>query len=149
MNRIQRFLRSVYEQIFKINDSPQRVAAGFGLGVFLGIFPGTGPIASLFLAWVFKLNRASALLGCILTNSWISLVTFILSIKLGSVILKVNWREVYDESFSYIKDFKLFSLFKLSILEVVFPVILGYVILGLLFGLVAYIIALLIVRRKR
>jgi uncharacterized protein (DUF2062 family) len=125
------------------------VAAGFGLGVFLGIFPGTGPIASLFLAWVFKLNRASALLGCILTNSWISLVTFILSIKLGSVILKVNWREVYDESFSYIKDFKLFSLFKLSILEVVFPVILGYVILGLLFGLVAYIIALLIVRRKR
>ena len=83
-----------YERLFKINDSPQKIALGLGLGVFAGILPGTGPLAALFLAFIFRANRASALLGSLATNTWISFVTFVLAIKIGSAILEVSWLDV-------------------------------------------------------
>ncbi|PIR13657.1 MAG: hypothetical protein COV50_05635, partial [Flavobacteriales bacterium CG11_big_fil_rev_8_21_14_0_20_35_7] len=63
-----------------MNDTPQRIALGLGLGSALGMLPGTGPLAALFLAVVFKVNRASAFLGSLATNIWLSLVTFLLAL---------------------------------------------------------------------
>jgi uncharacterized protein (DUF2062 family) len=96
-HKISHFFRLLYIKLFKINDSPQRIALGLGLGVFLGIIPGTGPLAALFLALLFRVNRASALLGSLLTNTWLSIVTFLLAIKVGSFIMRLNWQSVYAD----------------------------------------------------
>jgi len=135
-------------KLFKINDSPRKIALGVGLGVFSGLLPGAGPIAALFLAFIFKANRAAALLGSMLTNTWISIVTFVLAIKVGSAILNLNWFEVNEKAQSITREFNLVKLFKLSFFDVVLPVLAGYIFIGLVLGLASYLITLLIIRRK-
>lgn len=134
--------------LLKINDSAQKIALGVGLGVFSGLLPGTGPAAALFLAFVFRANQAAALLSSIFTNTWLSLVTFILAIKVGSVILKLRWQEVHQQARGLIRDFHWANFFKLSFLQALSPVIIGYAIIGLFLGVISYLIVLLIIRRN-
>ena len=148
-NKLQRFFKFVYLKLFRINDSPQKIALGFGLGVFLGILPGTGPIASLFLAILLRLNRASALLGCILTNTWISIVSFVLSIKVGSWIMGLNWIDVQNDWMQFLKDFHWSNFFQLSVIKISLPVILGFIIVSLCWGILGYIISLGVAIRIR
>lgn len=131
INNILKFFKSTYTKLFKIDASPQKIALGFGLGVFLGILPGTGPIAAVFLAFLLRLNKASALLGSTLTNTWLSIATFFLSIKVGSAIMHLNWRDTYHNTTKII-----------SILT------LGYLIIGLCSGLLAYLIVIIALRVK-
>ena len=144
----KKIINFIFAKLFNINDSAQKSAFGVGLGVFSGLLPGTGPAAALFLAFIFRANRASALLGSLLTNTWLSLVTFILAIKLGSVILKLHWQEVSGKTQGLIHDFGWGKLFKLSFLDVLLPVIIGYMIIGFFLGLTSYFITLLLIRRN-
>lgn len=123
-NKFFRFLRFIYLKLFRINDSPHKIALGFGLGVFAGIFPGTGPLASLFLAFIFRANRAAALIGSLLTNTWLSFVTFVLAVQAGSMLLKINWQDVQAK-------------------KTILPIALGYAIIAFCCGLVAYLAALI------
>ncbi len=138
----------IFTKLFRINDSAQKIALGVGLGVFAGLVPGTGPAAALFLALIFRANRAAALLGGLLTNTWLSIVTFILAIKVGSVILKMNWQTVQQRTEGLFKDFSWAKLLKFSVLETLLPVVVGYLILGLIFGVLGYLLTLLIIRRS-
>jgi uncharacterized protein (DUF2062 family) len=121
------FFRLLYIKLFKINDSPQRIALGLGLGVFAGIIPGTGPVAALFLAFIFRVNPASALLGSLLTNTWLSFVTFILAIKVGSAIMHLDWQVVRQG-------------------WILLPVILGYFIVSFSLGILVYLVTLIILK---
>lgn len=143
----RKIINFIFAKLFKINDSAQKIALGVGLGVFSGLIPGTGPAAALFLAFVFRANRAAALLGSILTNTWLSLVTFVLAVKVGSIVLSRHWQQVYQKAQSLIRDFHWGSFLKLSFLDVVLPVVIGYLIIGLFLGLVSYLIVLLVIRR--
>ncbi len=144
----KKIINFIFAKLFYINDSAQNIALGVGLGVFSGLMPGSGPAAALFLAFIFRANRAAALLGSILTNTWLSLVTFILAIKIGSVILKLHWQEVYQKAQGLIHDFHWVKFFKLSFLEVLLPIIAGYIIIGLFLGVISYFLTLLIIRRN-
>ncbi len=149
MKKIRRFFNLLFIKLFKINDSPQKIALGLGVGVFTGIFPGTGPVAALFLALLLRVNRASALIGSMLTNTWLSIVTFLLSIKIGSVILGIKWQEVYQDYNCFLKESNWLHLFRLSILKAVLPVIIGYLIIGFCLGILAYLITLIILTRVK
>lgn len=140
---------SIFLKIFSLNDTPQRIAQGLGLGVFLGIIPGTGPLAALFLALVLRVNRAAALLGSLATNTWLSIVTFFLSIKVGASIMRLDWQDVYHQWLQFLKDFRWVNLFKLSLLKIILPVILGYIIVAFCLGVIVYSIALIIITRIR
>ena len=143
--KIKTFL---YEKLFKINDTPQRVAIGFGLGVFAGILPGTGPLAALFLAFVFRVNRASALIGSLLTNTWLSLVTFLLAIKTGSAIFRVSWQSLQKDWALAVSHWHWQDLFSLPLFKIILPVLTGYCIISLALGLISYM-ALLIILKQR
>jgi len=145
-NRLLRCLWLVYLKIFRINDSPQKIAQGTALGVFAGIIPGMGPIAALFLAFIFHTNRASALLGSIITNTWISLVTFILSIKLGSAIIGLDWVVVYQGWLNLIRNFNFSDLLTAPILQVILALLIGYLIIAAGLGLATYLLTLTITR---
>lgn len=149
MSKIKRFFNTLYAKLFKINDTPQKVSLGFGLGVFLGIFPGTGPIAALVISVILKVNRAACLLGCLITNTWISFVTFILAIQIGSLIFGVKWQSINSDWNAFIKEFHWQILFKLSVLKVFVPIVLGYIAIGLFFGFSAYLITLAVIKRTK
>jgi uncharacterized protein (DUF2062 family) len=146
-NNILRFFKFIYLKLFRINDTPQRIALGLGLGVFLGIIPGTGPVAAVCLAWLLGLNRAAALLGSLLTNTWLSVVTFFLSIKIGSGIMKADWLDVYRGWIGFLKNFRGKDLLELTTLKIIWPVITGYFVVAFSLGLIVYLIALLVVTR--
>jgi uncharacterized protein (DUF2062 family) len=143
-----KFFSFIFSKLFKINDSAQKIALGVGLGVFAGLFPGTGPAAALFLAFIFRANRAAALFGSLLTNTWLSIVTFVLAIKVGSVILKMNWQTVQQQAHGLLKNFGWVKLFKLSFFEVFLPVAIGYLVIGLILGALSYFLTWLIIRRN-
>jgi uncharacterized protein (DUF2062 family) len=137
--------KSVIGKLVGIHDTPQKIAQGFGLGVLLGIFPFVGPIASLVLATLFRINRASALLGSLLTNTWLSVATFLLAVKVGSAVFGIDWKNVCQNWNSLKANADWLDLFKLSALKIAFPVMLGYLIISLLAGILAYLITLGIV----
>ena len=139
----------LYQNLFKINDTPQKIALGLGLGVFAGIFPGTGPLASLFLAFIFRANRASALIGSLLTNTWLSVLTLLLAIKLGALMFGIQWQEIQNNGTSLIKHFSWTNLFKLSSLKIILPVTVGFILISFCFGLLVYLISLLIIIKVR
>jgi len=143
-----RIIHFIFAKLFKINDTPEKIALGVGLGVFAGLIPGSGPAAALFLAFIFRANRGAALFGGLLTNTWLSVVTFILAIKVGSVILKMNWQSVQAEVQELMKSSGWLGILKLSFLEVLWPVILGYLVMGLILGGLSYCFTLLIIRRN-
>lgn len=143
MKRIKKFFNLLYIKLVKINDSPQKIALGLGLGVFSGILPGTGPLAALFLAFFLRANRASALIGSLLTNTWLSFVTFLLAIKLGSGLFGISWQQLYQDWSCFLKGFNWHVLFQLSILKIILPVIIGYLLIAFCLGLLVYLTALL------
>lgn len=149
MNKLTAFFKLLYEKLFKINDTPQKVALGMGIGVFSGILPGTGPIAALFLSVLFRVNKASALIGCLATNAWISFVTFVLAIKIGSLFTGVNWQDLKDAWLDIIRNFYWQELFKTSILKILIPVAIGYAVIGMISGVISYLITLLILVRMK
>jgi len=146
--RIARFFKAVYLKLFRINDTPQKIAIGFGLGVFSGVMPGTGPIAALFLALIFRVNRASALLGSILVNTWLSIPLFFLSVKTGSLITGLNYRDICNGWAAFLKEFHWIKLLQLSMYEVILPIISGYLIVSICIGVLAYAVTLAIVSHK-
>ena len=148
-NRIIGFFKLIYVKLVKINDTPQKIAAGFGLGVFLGILPGTGPIAALLAASFLHINRAAAVSGSLLTNTWLSFLIFPLSVKLGAVIIGLDYRAVYREWFLFLKDFHWLALFNLAVLKVILPVILGYFLISLCLGFMLYLTILLILKQRK
>ena len=145
-NNILRFFRLIYLKIFGINDSPRKIAQGMALGVFAGIIPGMGPIAALFLAFIFHTNRASALLGSIVSNTLISLATFFLSIKLGSVIIGLDWSAAYREWLNLIRNFSLAQLLSTSILKIILALLIGYAVIAIVLGLLTYLLTLVLTR---
>jgi uncharacterized protein (DUF2062 family) len=128
--RIVKFFKYIYDKLFLINDTPQKIALGFGLGVFLGIIPGTGPLAALFCAMLLRVNRASSLLGSVLTNTWINIVTFLLAIKIGSAIMDIDWHAAQKKS-------------------LILPVVIGYLVIASCAAIVAYLITLLIFKLRK
>lgn len=149
---VMRFARLLYLKLVRINDSPQRIALGFGLGVFLGIFPGLGPVASLAAAMLLRVNRVSALLGCLITNTWISVVVFLLAVKSGAALFGLDAQAVVSEYKEYIRHFHVKDLMQASALTVFLPVVVGYCIVGLAVALVVYgavLLILLYVKHRR
>lgn len=55
-------LAGLVRRLAGLSDPPEKIAGGAAIGMFLGILPGTGPIAALAVATVLKQNPASALL---------------------------------------------------------------------------------------
>ena len=67
-----RRLRHLAQLVLQVEDSPQRVALAFSLGVFIAFFPllGTHTAVALILAFAFRLNRVAVLAGAWTNNPW-------------------------------------------------------------------------------
>jgi len=147
--RLKQAITVLYIKLVRTNDSPQKVALGFGLGVFSGILPGTGPIAAVFLASLAKANRATALLGSLITNTWLSFVTFLVSIKIGSIIMGANWQDIKEKWSFFLKHFSFTGLFKVSVLKIILPVMLGYLVVAICCGILSYTALILILNLRK
>jgi uncharacterized protein (DUF2062 family) len=152
IDRLKRWARFLYLKLFRINDTPLKIALGFGLGAFVGVMPGVGPVIALFFAFLFRVNRLSALLGSVLFNTWLSFIALLLAIKVGALVMGRNYEEIRSAWAGIFKDFKWEKLWDLSVNEVLLPIGVGYLIISLLFAVavtaVVYVISVRIKTKR-
>lgn len=72
MGPASRRLRILLRRVLHTADTPQRTAAAFALGVFIGMSPffGLHTVLALLLAFLLRLNRLAVLLGTLVLNPW-------------------------------------------------------------------------------
>ena len=78
------------EQLLHTHDTPQRTAAAYALGVFLGFSPvlGLHTVLGLILAFALSLNRVAVLLGVYSNLPWILVPYYTLATWLGATLLR-------------------------------------------------------------
>jgi len=147
--KIRKWFQFAYHQLVEINDTPHRKALGLGLGVFLGIFPGVGPIASLIGAYILRVNRAAALLGSLLTNTWFTIVTFALALKIGAWLshgdkekMQLAWQDLW-------KDFHWGKLNDEYIVRIFLAILAGFALISFSIGLIVYIVTFYFLNRHQ
>lgn len=147
------FFKTAYNSIVLINDTPHRIAGGVALGVFLGILPGAGPIASLVMAYLLRVNRAAALAGSLLTNSWFSVVTFVFAVKIGALLTGSGWQQIFNDCKNLFDHFHWDRISDGSTWSILKPLLLGYAAIGIIAGAVTYTCAIVVLteyhRRKK
>jgi uncharacterized protein (DUF2062 family) len=83
-------VRAWLEQLLHTHDTPQRTAAAYSLGVFLGFSPllGFHTVLALILAFALNLNRVAVLLGVYSNLPWVLLPYYTLATWLGATLLR-------------------------------------------------------------
>jgi uncharacterized protein (DUF2062 family) len=145
--RVSGFLR----RLFALNDTPERIALAFALGVFLAFSPLIGLHAFLgfLLAFSFGLNRFALLLGVFINNPWTLVPIYAAGTYLGSLLIgfppkptlpNFEWQALWNG------DFWLQLVSQWHILK---PLLLGSSILSIVTSTMAYLAALYVIRHRR
>jgi len=68
---IDRLRKQLY-QVLHLDESPQRTALAFAVGVFIAFSPtyGLHTLMVLFCTWVFRLNFLALMAGAFINNPW-------------------------------------------------------------------------------
>jgi uncharacterized protein (DUF2062 family) len=66
------YFRDKFRSIFRVKETPRRIALAFALGVFMGVSPllGLHYVGAFALAWLFRLNKLVAIVGVSVNNPW-------------------------------------------------------------------------------
>lgn len=138
-------IRSKIQEVLHLQESPQRTALAFSVGVFIAFSPTYGfhTLSALFCAWAFRLNFAALLLGNFINNPWTTVPILGGTMWTGFLILGIP----DTPSFSWA------DLSADSIYETVFPYLLPFAIgaftLSFLGALISYPLVLFLVSRYR
>ena len=92
---VSRWLRYRYVKLLRIDDTPGKIAMGMAVGVFLGILPtfGVGTVLALALAFIFRFNKAAAVLGTLIMNPLTTPLFWGTSAILGTVLIGGDWQQ--------------------------------------------------------
>lgn len=147
---MKRRIRDYIKRFFLIDDTPHKVAGGAALGIFMGITPGEGVLSTLFLAYIFGLNRLAALAGVLAFNMWTTVLALPFAAAIGGLIFHVSpqtlsndFRETFMMGISY--------LFSWNVLrDTAIPLLAGYVVLGGAIAAAVYFgLLYLLIRKKK
>jgi uncharacterized protein (DUF2062 family) len=141
--------KKLRDNLLGINDSPHRIALGAGLGLFLGVFPGTGAIAAIVGAFILRANKAAALAGALLVNTWINVVTFPLALAVGAFLLRVDPKTIAADWSRLTEHFTWHALAGLLFRDTILVLLVGYVLMGLLLGIAGYVLTYTLIRKVR
>lgn len=88
--------------LLHIEDTPERTAAAFALGVFFGFSPflGLHTLLAVLLAFALNLNRVAVLLGVYSNLPWIIGAYYASTTMLGAAILRTHLPPEFAERFA-------------------------------------------------
>jgi len=149
-------LRRWAEALLHIDDTPERTAAAYALGVFFGFSPllGLHTVLAVGLAFVLRFNRVATLLGVYSNLPWIIAPYYTVATMAGAVItrapLPAGFRErLVEVSHLSFTDAALWRHIG-SILEpLLWPYAIGSTLGAILLAAIAYPVALAFVRTRR
>ena len=137
--------RSLLKQVLHLQESPQRTALAFAIGVFIGFSPvyGLHTVMVLLCAWVLGLNLLALMVGAYLNNPWTMVPILGATYWVGALLLgrsdgpAFDWQ---DLSFSAIYE---------QVMPYAAPFFLGGFVLSLLGAVLAYPLAYYFVSKHR
>jgi uncharacterized protein (DUF2062 family) len=144
-------IKQFIKKFFLIDDTPQKVAGGAALGMFMGIFPGEGVLSTLFFSTIFRLNRLAAVASILFFNMWTTLLFFPPSVAVGSFLFRKNYSDLTNQfnqihQTNTIKETLLISLSIFS--KSAIPVLTGYLITAGSASIGFYFLLLFILKRR-
>ena len=126
--------KSFWNKVKKLQGEPRYIAMGVAIGVFIGITP-TIPfhtVIAVAMAFVFKGSKPAAAIGVWIANPITIPIFYIGSFKVGTLLLD---RPIpFDVKFESINE-----LLSLG-LDVTFAMVVGGAVLGIVPGIIAYIV---------
>jgi uncharacterized protein (DUF2062 family) len=133
-------LRRLVQAFLHLDDTPQRIAAAFGVGVYVAFHPlfGLHTLIALGIAFAFRLSRAAVLVGIYVNNPWTMAPMYLAGTTLGCWILGVPMDGLSDIEWDW-NDRAFYRILLLSLKPYLWPYVLGNTILGILCGSVAYL----------
>jgi uncharacterized protein (DUF2062 family) len=147
-------MRPVFRWLIRLRGSPQAIAGGFSLGLFIAFTPTIGVqiFLAFFMATALNLNRPAAVLAVWITNPVTIPAIFSLNYWLGSLIWKgpsvpFVSRRLFELA-SQLTTLDLWAITdQLSAVaelgvDVIVPLILGSIIAGTLSAIISYVILL-------
>lgn len=142
---INKFFRS----FFLINDTPHKVAAGAALGVFLGILPGEGLLATIILSSLFRFNRLAATAGVLAVNMWSTVLILPLAAMTGGTIFGVSPNSL-TQSFhqSYQLGWQSFVT-RIFLLDIALPLLVGFFLVTGAIALISYLAIRIILKHYK
>jgi hypothetical protein len=137
--------RSLLKQVLHLQESPQRTALAFAIGVFIGFSPvyGLHTVMVVFCAWALGLNFLALMAGAFLNNPWTLVPILGATYWVGAFLLgrpdspSFDWQDVS------------FSAIYTQVMPYAVPFFLGGFVLSLLGAALAYPLAYYIVAKYR
>jgi uncharacterized protein (DUF2062 family) len=138
------------KQFFLIDDTPHKVAGGAALGVFLGMTPGEGVLATLFFAYIFRFNRLAALAGVLAVNMWTTVLALPVAATIGGLMFRIE-PQMLSNSFHESLSIGWHYLFSWNVLrETAIPLLAGYAIFaGFVAAVIYFSLLYLLIKKKR
>jgi uncharacterized protein (DUF2062 family) len=144
---LRRFLR----RLLALDDTPQRIALGFSVGVFLAFSPllGLHTFLGVTVAFLFGLNRVAVLVGVFINNPWTLVPIYAAATYVGGAFVgfpataafpDFAWNHIWQSSF-WMQLAQQWRILK--------PMVVGSLILSVLCAMLSYPIALYLVHKGK
>jgi len=121
------------KKLTELRESPDKLARGLALGVFIGFLPiiGFQVITAVIIALFTRANKVAAAVGTHVTNPWTTIPILILDYYVGCFVLRKHACVPHI-------DFSSFGALLNSGKEILLPMFIGGVILGSIFSVLSY-----------
>ncbi len=138
-------------RLIVLEDTPERIALAFALGVFLAFSPllGLHLFLGVVLAFLFGLNRIALLLGIFVNNPCTLIPIYSAGTYLGGLLVgfpsrpklpTFDWRALWSSGF-WMQLFGQWQILK--------PMMLGSFILSIIVSAFSYVTVLYLIRQRR
>jgi uncharacterized protein (DUF2062 family) len=133
-------LRRAFLVLFHVDDSPHRIALSFGLGVFIAFSPllGLHTLMALGIALAFRLSKAAIIVGIYVNNPWTIAPMYMAGTVLGCFLLGVSTDDLATIRFDE-HGGAFYRSLAVQLRPYLWPFVVGNTLLGMLFGLLAYV----------
>jgi uncharacterized protein len=152
----RRVVRRWLDTLLHIQDTPERTAAAFALGVFFGFSPflGLHTLLAITVAFLLNMNRVAALLGVYSNLPWVIAPYYAFATMAGSVITRTRVPVGLRAQLVALFDLSVFSgefwHQLITILKpLLWPYAVGSTIGALILAAIAYPLALAFVTSRR
>ena len=123
-------------RFIRLRGTPEEVAKGFALGIFIGMTPTFGfqMVIALFFAWILRENKIAALLGVWVTNPITAPIIYATQYETGRIVLGMDRLSLPSELS--------FEAFMNIGTDIMVPLCLGSLIHAVLWGFLTYALTL-------
>jgi uncharacterized protein (DUF2062 family) len=149
-------IRRWLDTLLHINDTPERTAAAFALGVFIGFSPflGLHTVIAIVLAFFLNLNRVAILLGVYSNLPWIIAGYYAFTTMVGAAITRTRLPPGFRDRLTQLFETSLHTEHfwqQLGVLlrPLFWPYMVGSLLGAAVFAAIAYPVALAFVIRRR